>query len=480
MSERCATMDVVVKTSTYKERRKVVAEPNKKKQSRKRYSKMRKLAKRAQSKEDPSPRLGFQERMGEWWSSAKGVLKSRIFRRTVLIGASFILMGGGFLEVQRSRSAKAYEQAMTVSPSNEPMEFALSGVSITFMPQFRSDNTYIIPFEIDGLESLSLNPEDYIVQLQGTNEMSDPSMGARFVLFGTSGQGAIVMQGEYTGEPLNIYLISTDSMLNSTGERVEVTSEEITQMQAENGNLIINQQGDGSTEEEQSTEVPTGEITVGGQPMTVAVDMVATRLNPSADNVTPTYRDVNIESSHAELYDVTFGAVDRSTTYTNMENAERERQGVVDMIEEYEVRMEDNPNISEEDTNTIKEANAIALDSMGSQEDNDEIQDLLSETEAYAEDEANQATNQANVSPEDMSEEERQAFLEEELNTENLGISQETSTLEAMDQLRTRVSDLNYQIALYETEMNYVDEVAAEQDELGRSTVRYDLLTPFE
>lgn len=457
-----------------------MVDTNKRKKKRSKYSKMLKVAKRSRLREDERKRVGFKDQAREWWGSAKSIFKSRIFRRTALIGTAFVLMGGGLVEVQRSRSAKAYEQAMTVSPSNEPTQFALSGVSITFMPQFRSDDTYLIPFQIDGLESLSLNPEDYIVQLQGSNETSDPSMGARLDLFGTSGKGVITMQGDYTGEPLNIYLISTNSLMNSTGERVEVTSEEITQMQAEQGNLIINESGEGDTVPEQSEGTPTGEISVGGQTMTVGVDMVTTRLNPSADNVTPTYRNIDIESTPTELYDVTFGAVDRSAAYTNMENAEEERDGVVEMINEYTSRLEDNPNINDEDTNKIKEANQIAIDSMGGSENNDKIEKLLSETDVYAEDEVSQATKNNNTSPENMSEEDRQTLLEQELDTEDLGISQDTSTLEALDQLRVRASDLNYQIALYETEIDYINEITSEQDELGQSAVRYDLLTPFE
>lgn len=443
-----------------------------------RYSKMKKVAKKAERKIDEFPRIGFKELTSEWWRYTNVILRSKIFRRTALIATSFLLMGAGTIEVQRSKAAMEQEMAMTVSPSNEPTQFALSGVTATFKPQFRSGDTYIVPFEIDGLENLSLNPEDYIVQLQGTNTMSDLNMSARLVLFGTSGRGAIVMEGEYTGEPMNIYLISTNSLMGNSGERVEVTSEEIIEMQAEQGSLIINQQADGTSDEEQSESVQTGTITIGGQEMVVGVDMVATRLNPSAENVTPTYREVTIDSTMAEIYDVTFGAVDRSVTLTNKENAVVQRNDVIDMIEEYNDRLDDDPNISEEDANTIREANQLAIDNMGEPEINERITELLMSTDAYSPDEVSEATSD-NVPVSEMTEEQRREFMQEQLSNSGVTITQQTSTIDALDELRVTVSDLNYQIALYDAELEYIDEVAVDQDEMGRSAVRYEVLSPF-
>lgn len=442
------------------------------------YSKMKKVAKRAESKLDTIPRVGYKERANEWWRYAKGIIRSKIFRRTMLISASFLMMGSGVVEVQRSRAASAQEMAMRVSPSNEPSAFSLSNVEVTFKPQFRSDDTYIVPFEIKELENLSLNPDDYIIQLQGSNEMSDIDMSARMVLFGTSGRGAVLMEGEYTGEPLNIYMISTNSLMSTSGERVEVTSDQITQMQAEQGNLIINHQADGTTNEEQDTDVATGSIMVGGQEMIVALDMVATRLNPSAENVTPTYRAVTINSTLAELYDVTFGAVDRSATLTNKESAEAQRDDVVDMIEEYNRRLSDDPNITGADAEKIKEANRLAVANMGEPEINLRIEQILMDTDVYADQNVSDATSD-NAPLSEMTEEQRREFLRNKIDKESIGISQQTSTLEALDTLRVTVSDLNYQIALYDAELEYIDQVSAEQDEMGRSSVRYEILTPF-
>lgn len=447
--------------------------------SRGRYSKMKRVVKKAMRREEDLPRIGFKELMKEWAGKAKILVQSQIFKRTVVIMSSFLLMGVGVAEVHRSRTAKAYDQAMSVSPSNEPTPFALSGVNIEFRPQFRSGDTYLIPFEIDNIEALSMSPEDYILQVQGVNEELDPTMTTRLMLFGTSGRGVIMTEGNYTGEPMNIYLISTNSLAGSTGERVVVTSEEISDMQAEKGNLIINEEADGTTEEEQDEGVPTGTITVGGQQMTVGVDMVATRTNPAADNVTPTYRDVNVNSTPAEIYDVTFGAVDRSVILTNIANTEEARDGVVETMEEYNYRLEDDPTLSPEDVELIREANAIASESLGQPEDNEKIEELLSQTSQYEEDDVQEATDD-NKPLDEMTEEERTEYFEQEIDQEDLGISNDTSTVDALDRLRQTLVDLNYELALYDVELSYIDEVSSSQDDVGRSAVRYEVLTAFE
>lgn len=444
-----------------------------------RYRGMKKVISRHERREDKPPRIDFNRYFTEWWRGTKQILFSKIFRRTAIIAFTFILMGSGLYEVQRSIAAEQLRIAMEVSPSNEPLSFALSRTTIQFRPQFRSDDTYIIPFEINGLENLSLNPEDYIVQVQGTNQQADPNMSARMVLFGTSGRGAILAQGSYTGEPMNFYIISTNSLMVGSGERVEVTSEQITQMQAEQGNLIINDNPEEGADAEVTSNGPTGMIMVGGQEMLVGVDMVATRLNPSADNVTPTYRDVDINSSPAEIYDVTFGAVDRSAIITNQDSAESHRADLISTIEEYHVRLNDDPNITATDAELIKQASEIAYDSLGGREDNLKIQHFLSQTSEYTTADANEATTD-NIPISQMTDEQRKEFLSKSIDTNRLGVSQQTNTIAALDTLRQQVIELNYQLALYEVEIDYVDEVTAQQDDMGRSAVRYDVLSSFE
>lgn len=444
-----------------------------------RYQKMKRVAKRFEKQENKPPLLTTKDLLKEWWGHAVVILKSKIFKRTVYLAVSFALMIGGLLQIQHHRGVKAQELAMNVSPSNEPTQFALSGTPVTFKPQFISGDTYIVPFEIQGLENLSLNPEDYLVQLQGTNLTSDLNMESRLVLFGTSGRGLILMDGEYTGEPMNIYLLSTNSLTGSSGERSVVTNDDITQMQAEQGNLIINDVNNPDPTVDVPDDVPTGTITIGGQTLTVAMDMVATRLNPTADNVTPTYRDVGIDSTHAELYDVTFGAVDRSAIMTNRNSAIEQRDGVLADIEEYSERLRDDPNVSDEDEKLILEANALAIDSLGDAPTNKKIEDLLAKTSTHTEEEASESTED-NVPLSEMSESERREYLEGQINSENLSISQETSTTQALDQLRITIADLNYQVALYDTELGYIDEVSSQQDDMGRSAVRYEIMSPFD
>lgn len=79
-----------------------------------------------------------------------------------------------------------------------------------------------------------------------------------------------------------------------------------------------------------------------------------------------------------------------------------------------------------------------------------------------------------------MTAEEREAALLAEVNEESLGITQDTSTVVALESLRASIIDLNYQIALYDVELDYIDEVSIKQDSIGREAVRYNLLSPFD
>ena len=79
-----------------------------------------------------------------------------------------------------------------------------------------------------------------------------------------------------------------------------------------------------------------------------------------------------------------------------------------------------------------------------------------------------------------MTAEEREAALLAEVNEESLGITQDTSTVVALESLCVSRIDLNYQIALYDVELDYIDEVSIKQDSIGREAVRYNLLSPFD
>ena len=206
--------------------------------------------------------------------------------------------------------------------------------------------------------------------------------------------------------------------------------------------------------------------------------MLVTRLNPSAENVTATYRDVTIDSTLAEIYDVTFGAIDRSAIMTNKENAVAQLEAAKESMEEYHERLNDDPNISDDDAKKIIEADNIALNSIGDGETKKQIEKLLSETSISNSDSS--GTVEETKPIEEMTAEEREAALLAEVNEESLGITQDTSTVVALESLRASIIDLNYQIALYDVELDYIDEVSIKQDSIGREAVRYNLLSPFD
>lgn len=285
-----------------------------------------------------------------------------------------------------------------------------------------------------------------------------------------------------------------NSLKLASGETIEVTSEEIIAAQAENGTLKLSGEqvseraedaysntASEDTNGEPSTGAnlaPTGSIVVNGVEVPVSLDMLVTRLNPSADNVTATYRDVTIDSTLAEIYDVTFGAIDRSAIMTNKENAVAQLEAAKESMEEYHERLNDDPNISNDDAKKIIEADNIALNSIGDGETNKQIEKLLSETSISSSDSS--GTVEETKPIEEMTAEEREAALLAEVNEESLGITQDTSTVVALESLRASIIDLNYQIALYDVELDYIDEVSIKQDSIGREAVRYNLLSPFD
>ena len=285
-----------------------------------------------------------------------------------------------------------------------------------------------------------------------------------------------------------------NSLKLASGETIEVTSEEIIAAQAENGTLKLSGEqvseraedaysntANEYTNGEPSTGTnlaPTGSIVVNGVEVPVSLGMLVTRLNPSADNVTTTYRDVTIDSTLAEIYDVTFGAIDRSAIMTNKENAVAQLEAAKESMEEYHERLNDDPNISDDDAKKIIEADNIALNSIGDGETNKQIEKLLSETSISNSDSS--GTVEETKPIEEMTAEEREAALLAEVNEESLGITQDTSTVVALESLRASIIDLNYQIALYDVELDYIDEVSIKQDSIGREAVRYNLLSPFD
>ena len=104
-----------------------------------------------------------------------------------------------------------------------------------------------------------------------------------------------------------------NSLKLASGETIEVTSEEIIAAQAENGTLKLSGEqvseraedaysntANEDTNGEPSTGTnlaPTGSIVVNGVEVPVSLGMLVTILNPSAENVTTTYRDVTIDST---------------------------------------------------------------------------------------------------------------------------------------------------------------------------------------
>ncbi|MGV3005242.1 hypothetical protein [Aerococcus urinaeequi] len=271
-----------------------------------------------------------------------------------------------------------------------------------------------------------------------------------------------------------------NSLKLASGETIEVTSEEIIAAQAENGTLKLSGEqvseraedaysntASEDTNGEPSTGAnlaPTGTIVVNGVEVPVSLDMLVTRLNPSADNVTTTYRDVTIDSTLAEIYDVTFGAIDRSAIMTNKENAVAQLEATKESMEEYHERLNDDPNISDDDAKKIIEADNIALNSIGDGETKKQIEKLLSETSISNSDSS--GTVEETKPIEEMTAEEREAALLAEVNEESLGITQDTSTVIALESLRASIIDLNYQIALYGEEFVYIDIKTSDSDKI--------------
>lgn len=271
-----------------------------------------------------------------------------------------------------------------------------------------------------------------------------------------------------------------NSLKLASGETIEVTSEEIIAAQAENGTLKLSGEqvseraedaysntANEDTNGEPSTGTnlaPTGSIVVNGVEVPVSLGMLVTRLNPSADNVTTTYRDVTIDSTLAEIYDVTFGAIDRSAIMTNKENAVAQLEAAKESMEEYHERLNDDPNISDDDAKKIIEADNIALNSIGDGETNNQIEKLLSETSISGSDSS--GTVEETKPIEEMTAEEREAALLAEVNEESLGITQDTSTVIALESLRASIIDLNYQIALYGEEFVYIDIKTSDSDKI--------------
>lgn len=407
-------------------------------------------------------RVGFKDRFEDFKRDILPSFGTVLFRRVLVLGTSLMLIGVGVVRSIRFQNHQAYVQLMTVTPSNIGRAFSISRTSIMIQDQFKSGDTFAIPIVIENYASLSPNAQNYELVLQGTKTPLSEDIQAKLYLFGTSGRGAIVIKGSYTGEPMNVYIQSNGTVdLDIKPTPVDYRDLQGLSLQViEEGTFL---QGDKAY----------GTMVVGGVEVPVSEDVVSFTVNPSAENVIQSEMQFDYDSTPSELYDAIFAPRDRASIRLERTAAENAKSEMIEAVQEYESRLQEQKDISEEDKQKVIGANAIALNSVGSEIDVNQMNDLLRSV--------GQASLSYSESVDSLSESEAEALRVRDVDLSHIGGNATTSEdiLKVLAQLRGSIITVNRQMELADTKMRKVNDISLALNDSTSISNDFRIMRPY-
>ena len=413
------------------------------------------------SEENTGVRLGLKDRFRDAWDAITPTFKTVIFRNSVVLFGSLFLMIGGTFEAFRYIKEQEYIQLMTVSPTNVGKHFALSDTKITIQDQFRDGSVFAIPLVFENFQSVSPNAETYEMQIQGTKTPLADDIQMKLILFGASGRGVILVKGTYTGEPMNVYLQS-NATVNTEVEGIDLDDFDIG-----DAPLKVLEEGEFLTD-----NTPTGTMEVGGMELPVNKDVVNFTVNPSAENVVASDIPFSLESTPGEVYNAVFAPRDRAVTRLERDASQDLKNQLLKVMEEYENRLEDLGDLSEEAKQKVIGADAIAVNSTGSEIDSDQMNDLLSSVGQEM---------QASEDTSELSASEAEALLRQQIDMEDIGGDKTSSkdVLEVLSMIRRRLITVNRKMEVADQKMREIGNIVEGQDDQSSSTMDFDVIAPF-
>lgn len=408
--------------------------------------------------------IGLGERLKDWFTKVGDVIKTTHFQRSVSIILFTLLMVIGFSMSRSHIRQVAYENRMTVSPTNISKNFSITGTGVSIQDQYRYGDVFAVPVIFDSFSQVSPVAHDYELFLQGTILDLPDDFRAKMIFFGQSGRGVVLIEGSFTGEPMNFY-IQSNASINTNLPEVNMNDYDFTGVPLE---VLEDEDFLGSGNQAYGT------ITINGEPVPVGVDMVLFTVNPSAENVHQTSVPITFDSPATELYSEVFAVRDRAIIRLERQQAERAKAQLVEMKDEYEARLQNVYDLTENQKQAILGANAVSVTSSGSEVDMQHMNDLLAVV--------NQETEQqAMADVEDLSDAEQDRLGGIEVDLTGLGgdITSTEDVVKALEQVRANFITVNRQMDLADVKLREVNEIVEEQAGNSTETNDYRIMAPF-
>lgn len=406
-------------------------------------------------------RLGIKDRLRDFWIDVTPGFKTHLFSRSLVLLFATFLISFGVFEAFRSIRVAEYIRLMTVTPANETKTFSISKTRVTIGDQYLNGDTFAIPLEIENFERVSPSASNYELQIQPTKTKLKDNVQMRLVVFGSSGRAVILVNGSYTGEPINVYLQSNGSVdPNVEGQNISSYDlKGVPTSMIEDGTFLPD-------------DTVLGTMDVGGMQIPVGVDIVSFTVNPSAKNVIQSDIPFDFDSDASTLYNAVFAPRDRAITRNEKEAASKVKTELTHVLEEYEARLQGVQDLSEEAKQKVIGADAIAMSSTGSDVDTDQMNELLSSV---------QQEMDYVKKTDDLTDEERRQLLDSQVDLKDLGGDVVTTQdiLKTLSMIRNRLITTNRQMEVADQKMREIGNLVTKQNEQSTSTMDFNLIPGF-
>ena len=393
------------------------------------------------------PNLTFWDEVKEKWDEFGALRRTELFKKTTMLLIAFGLTFGGLGLGVRHQIAVAEKALLTVSPINVEQTFALSKTQITFKEQFRNGSTFMIPFTIKSFDFISSDASTYRIVAKGIRKDLPSDFKAKFILFGQTGHGVILLENAQGVGPINLYLQTdkfTSKVANADVGNLE-DSDELTIKSLEEAQAKIANSGKNKTVEIDGVEIKSSR------------DIVTLRVNPDGENVN-TKENFNFSSSPANLYEVSVGAFEKALIDTNRAQVEKQKELLVNQLEEFERRLDIDNRLNSNDVLLIKQADKMAMSSTGTKNDKEAIDGILNKTSLK-----NKNKTNVSSSSDDSENQDPTSVLNTTVDTSRLTKNKSVDTLEGLAQLRSAFMTLNRKLAVFDAQLKAIHEVASGQ-----------------
>lgn len=225
------------------------------------------------------------------------ILFIRIFISLLTILLFVFAIGYGF----HHKNAVQKERALTLSDTNQEIEFSKTGNEIKLEKQKRNKDMTVIPFKFHSSDEQSLDAKKYKVFLNNTANSSIPKdVSASLVFFGSDGKGAIVLKGNLKKEPMTLIIEDKENL--------------------------------------KSDSSGSGKIVMDGKEVEVKFNAVAFNINPKGENVKKD-KKISQDMKMEDLYYTAFGDNQTKKINHSIKQSSKHKNELEENKKEYQRRI---------------------------------------------------------------------------------------------------------------------------------------------